>query len=91
MGLRPGTNLHPVAADGARGGGLAGAGWDEKSPQRLAQRDGYRDRLWEIRAGTVEPRIPKLREGSCSSAASVVQEAYVPGLSTRSVRPGATR
>src|ERR1700740_2702346 len=45
-------------------GGLAGAGYGEKDPGRLAQRNGYRDRTWETRAGTVELRIPKLRKGS---------------------------
>jgi transposase-like protein len=45
-------------------GGLTGAGFDEKSPDRLAQRNGYRERDWEMRAGTVELRIPKLRRGS---------------------------
>src|SRR5689334_19738363 len=44
--------------------GLTGAGYGEKSPERLAQRNGYRDRTWETRAGTVELRIPKLRKGS---------------------------
>ena len=41
-----------------------GAGYGEKNGFRLAQRNGYRDRDWETRAGTVELRIPKLRTGS---------------------------
>ena len=45
-------------------GGLTGAAYGEKSSERLAQRNGYRDRAWETRAGTVELRIPKLRKGS---------------------------
>ena len=45
-------------------GGLTGAAWGEKSLERLAQRNGYRDRVWETRAGSVELRIPKLRRGS---------------------------
>jgi transposase-like protein len=43
--------------------GLTGASYGEKNPERLAQRNGYRDRTWETRAGTVELRIPKLRRG----------------------------
>jgi putative transposase len=38
--------------------GLTGAGYGERAPDRLAQRSGYRDRVWETRAGTVELRIP---------------------------------
>jgi transposase-like protein len=77
--------------------GKTGAGYGEKSAERLAQRNGYRERLWETRAGTVELRIPKLRTGSYFPAfleprrlaekalTAVVQEAYVHGVSTRSV------
>ena len=78
-------------------GALTGADYGEKNPERLAQRNGYRDRVWETRAGTVELRIPKLRKGSyfpgCleprrmaeKALAAVIQEAYVQGVSTRSV------
>jgi putative transposase len=45
-------------------GATTGAGCGEKSAERLAQRNGYRDRDWQTRAGTVELRIPKLRKGS---------------------------
>ena len=78
-------------------GGLTGAAYGEKSTARLAQRNGYRDRLWETRAGAVELRIPKLRRGSYFPAfleprrmaekalTAVIQEAYIHGVSTRSV------
>ena len=45
-------------------GAATGIGFGEKNPSRLTQRNGYRDRDWETRAGTVELRIPKLRAGS---------------------------
>jgi len=78
-------------------GEVTGAGHGERSPERLVQRNGYRDRDWQTRAGTVELRIPKLRRGSYFPAffeprrtaekalSAVIQEAYVHGISTRSV------
>ena len=46
--------------------GLTGAAHGERSPERINHRNGYRDRAWETRAGTVELRIPKLRKAATS-------------------------
>jgi putative transposase len=76
---------------------LCAAAYGERSPERLNSRNGYRERLWETRAGSVDLRIPKLRKGSYfpgfleprrtaeKALAAVIQEAYVQGVSTRSV------
>jgi putative transposase len=77
--------------------GLCAAGYGERSPERANSRNGYRERLWETRAGSVDLKIPKLRKGSYfpgfleprrtgeKALAAVIQEAYIQGVSTRSV------
>jgi len=77
----------------ARTGAAKGA----RSPLREVQRNGYRDRDWDTRAGRIALEIPKLRKGSYFPSAleprrtaekalvAVIQEAYVHGISTRSV------
>jgi transposase-like protein len=76
---------------------VCGAAPGERTPERVNQRNGYRERDWHTRAGTVELRIPKLRHGSYfpgfleprrtaeKALTAVIQEAYVQGVSTRSV------
>jgi len=68
-----------------------------RSPLREVQRNGYRDRDWDTRAGRIALEIPKLRRGSYfpgfleprrtaeKALVAVIQEAYVHGVSTRSV------
>jgi len=75
-----------------------GAGRGERSADRAAHRNGYRERLWETRVGEIELAVPKKRSGEayfpsfleprrpCEQAiVSVVMEAYVNGVSTRKV------
>jgi putative transposase len=76
---------------------LCAAAYGERSPERLNSRNGYRERLWETRAGSVDLKIPKLRKGSYfpgfleprrtaeKALAAVIKEAYIQGVSTRSV------
>ena len=76
---------------------LCGAGVHERSAGRVNHRNGYRPRRWETRAGTVDVQIPKLRKGtyfpefleprraSEKAMTAVIQEAYIQGVSTRSV------
>jgi len=76
---------------------LCHAGRHERSAERTNYRNGHRPRTWETRAGAVELKIPKLRKGSYfpvflehrrtseRALIAVIQEAYVHGISTRSV------
>jgi putative transposase len=74
-----------------------GAGRHERSPGRTGQRNGYRQRSWDTRVGTVELKVPRVRDGGYfpslleprrraeRALSAVVQEAYVHGVSTRKV------
>jgi putative transposase len=76
--------------------GRCGAGYDEKTPERVKSRSVYRERTWDPRAGSGELEIPKLRQGSYfpefleprrtaeKALTAVVQQAYVQVISTRS-------
>ncbi len=79
-------------------GQLCGASYGEVSPDRVNSRNGYRQREWDTRAGTIELAIPKLRQGSYypewllerrrraeRALASVVATSYLLGVSTRRV------
>lgn len=75
-----------------------GAPYGMPREERIAQRNGYRDRRWDTRAGTIDLRIPKVRQGtyypewlleprrrSERALTAVVAEAYLSGVSTRKV------
>ena len=74
-----------------------GAARHERSARRTGQRNGYRERSWDTRVGTVELKVPRVRDGGYfpslleprrraeRALAAVVQEAYVHGVSTRKV------
>ncbi len=75
----------------------AGAAYGQRSSDRVSQRNGYRERRWDTRAGTLELAIPRLRTGSYfptfleprrrseQALLAVIQQAYVEGVSTRRV------
>ena len=80
----------------AEADGLCGAGWGERSDERTNRRNGYRQRTFDTRAGTIELAIPKLRTGSYfpdwllerrrraeAALVSVVATSYLLGVSTR--------
>jgi putative transposase len=77
---------------------VCGAGWGERSPERVNRRNGYRERDWDTRVGSIELAVPKLREGSYfpdwllqprrraeQAFVSVIADAYLAGVSTRRV------
>jgi putative transposase len=83
---------------GAEADALCGAPYGERSPARVNIRNGYRERGWDTRVGTIELAIPKLRSGSYfpdwllqprrraeQAFVSVIADAYLAGVSTRRV------
>src|SRR5512134_3220978 len=83
---------------GAEVSALCGAGYGERSAERVNARNGYRQRAWDTRLGTIDLAIPKLRQGSYfptwlleprrraeRALVAVVAECYVRGVSTRRV------
>src|SRR3954462_836191 len=77
---------------------LCGAAYGERSLERLNRRNGYRERDWETRVGSIELAVAKLREGSYfpdwllqprrraeQAFVSVIADAYLAGVSTRRV------
>ena len=95
--LRDGVRLLAQELMDAEVTQLAGAGLHERSENRLTYRNGYRERDWDTRVGTVDLHIPKLRQGTYfpslleprrrheRALLAVVQEAYIHGVSTRAV------
>jgi len=83
---------------GADADAVCGAAWGERSPERVNRRNGYRERDWDTRVGSIELAVPKLREGSYfpdwllqprrraeQAFVSVIADAYLAGVSTRRV------
>jgi transposase-like protein len=83
---------------GAEADALCGAPYGERSHERVNIRNGYRERPWDTRVGTIELAIPKLRVGSYfpdwllqprrraeQAFVSVIADAYLAGVSTRRV------
>src|SRR5437899_1791310 len=77
---------------------LCGTGYGERSPERVNRRNGYRERGWDTRVGSIELAVPRLREGSYfpdwllqprrraeQAFVSVIADAYLAGVSTRRV------
>lgn len=96
--LREGVRVLAQAVMEAEVSELTGAARGERNPEaRLTHRNGYRDRRWDTRVGTLDLAVPRVRDGSYlpslfdprrrteRALLAVVQEAYVSGVSTRRV------
>ena len=95
--LREGVKLLAQELMEAEVSGHLGAEKHERTPLRQGQRNGYRERTWDTRVGTIELQVPRVRDGSFfpslleprkraeRALLAVVQEAYVQGVSTRRV------
>jgi transposase-like protein len=83
---------------GAEADALCGAGYGQRHPERSNRRNGYRERGWDTRLGTIPLQIPKLRQGSYfpdwlleprrraeRAVVQVVAEAYLLGVSVRRI------
>lgn len=83
---------------GAEAEALCGAGYGERSAERVNRRNGCRERPWDTRVGTIELSVPRLREGSYfpdwllehrrraeRALIAVVADCYLAGVSTRRV------
>jgi putative transposase len=95
--LREGVRVLAQALMEVEVSGQIGATHGQRTPDRVAWRNGYRPREWDTRVGTVELAVPKLRQGSYfpslleprrraeRALAAVVAQCYVEGVSTRRV------
>jgi putative transposase len=95
--LREGVRLLAQQLMEAEVSQLTGAEHRERTPERVAYRNGYRPREWDTRAGTIDLAVPRLRTGSYlpgfleprrraeKALTAVVAQAYVEGISTRRV------
>ena len=96
--LREMVKTFAEALMGAEADALCGAPFRERSEDRTNRRNGYRERPFDTRAGTIQLQVPKLRSGSYfpdwllerrrraeRALVAVVAECYVKGVSTRRV------
>lgn len=96
--LRELMRMFLEALMGAEADSICGAGYQERSEERVNSRNGYRERDFDTRVGTMELRVPKLRSGSYfpewllqnrrrgeKALTAVIAECYVKGVSTRRV------